>query len=307
MDIKNMLWGSVVGDALGVPYELKSRDEMSENPCVDMIGHGSHDLPVGSWSDDTSMMLALSDSIISKGKFEKFTMARNMWEWYNKGVYTPYGKCFGTGGTTRKAMANFQVGIPYEKVGSVLQEDNGNGALMRISPLTILLKDIPNLEDRFELVKKASMFTHNHNRSHYACFFFTEFLLNLYSSSDIHLAYVIACESLRKVLSKNDPEYKNFERILNGTILDVESKDIQSSPYVLHTLEASLWTLFNTESYEQGVLKAVNLGGDTDTTACIVGTIWGLLGSDIPKEWLDKIVKKDYLETYINGISNFSK
>ena len=95
---------------------------------------------------------------------------------------------------------------------------------------------------------------------------------------------------------------------MSKKILNLNEEDISSSGYVIDTLEACLWCLFNTDNYKNSVLKAVNLGNDADTIAAITGSISGLYYgiNDIPKKWIDKIINKemidDLLDKYIKVV-----
>ncbi len=88
-------------------------------------------------------------------------------------------------------------------------------------------------------------------------------------------------------------ELIHFDRLLNGNINELEEDAIQSGGYVIHTLEASIWCLLTTNNYEEAVLKAVNLGGDTDTTGAVTGGLAGLMYGfkSIPNKWISSIVK----------------
>ena len=82
----------------------------------------------------------------------------------------------------------------------------------------------------------------------------------------------------------------------------VIEEDIQSSGYVVHTLEASVWCLIHTDSYEEAVLKAVNLGDDTDTVGAVTGGLAGLYYgyNHIPDKWLEVIQKREWIEKMCN-------
>ncbi|MBC8112402.1 MAG: ADP-ribosylglycohydrolase family protein, partial [Verrucomicrobia bacterium] len=101
-------------------------------------------------------------------------------------------------------------------------------------------------------------------------------------------------------------EIDKFHRLLGNPISNYEIKpiyeyvasEISSSGYVLHSLEASFWCLLNSNSYEETVLKAVNLGSDTDTTAAIAGGLAGLYYGfeQIPEKWVNMLARKEDIE-----------
>ena len=98
---------------------------------------------------------------------------------------------------------------------------------------------------------------------------------------------------------KNHPELKHYRRIFDENFKDTPREDISGSGYVVHCLEAAICCLLNTDSYKDCVLRAVNLGEDTDTTASVAGGLAGLLyGYDeIPEEWRNTLIKREYIET----------
>ena len=93
-------------------------------------------------------------------------------------------------------------------------------------------------------------------------------------------------------------ELNHYRRIESKDFEKTNIDKIKSSGYVIHTIEAAIWCLLNTKNYKDCVLKAVNLGEGTDTVAAVAGGLAGLYyGYDhIPKEWVDVIVRKDYVE-----------
>ena len=92
-------------------------------------------------------------------------------------------------------------------------------------------------------------------------------------------------------------ELKHFSRLLGSDFADLPECEIKSGGYVVDTLEAAVWCLQNTESYADCVLTAVNLGGDTDTTAAVAGGLAGIFYgfAAIPCKWVDSLQNKDYL------------
>ena len=153
--------GSAVGDALGVPYDDKERDSFV---CEEMIPIGKRSLPIGFWSDDTSMILAELDSLGEKGKFDAEDVMTRFMRWIHEGHYTPSGSAYGIGRTTSMAISRFRSGTPADLCGGRDILDNGSGALMRILPYA-LLKD-PN---RLNIIEDAGSITHAHQISRQVC------------------------------------------------------------------------------------------------------------------------------------------
>ena len=299
MYLKTILIGTAVGDALGVPVEFESRVILKANPVMDMREYGTHHQPKGTWSDDTSLMLCLAESMVKGLDINK--LAQKFIAWKNDNLWTPHGWVFDIGIGTRIAIERLEDGMSPELAGGFDEMDNGNGSLMRILPLVLHIKDL-DIEQRYDWTEKVSSITHGHVRSVMACFYYLEFAKKIIDGKDKFQAYnelqsevTIYFES-RKI---NPLEIQKFSRLLFEDISKVEEDNIKSSGYVLHTLEASVWCLLTTNSYKEAVLKAVNLGSDTDTTAAVTGVLSGLYyGIDeIPIDWLYEIARfEDIIE-----------
>ncbi len=290
----DILFGMAVGDALGVPVEFRSRSAIALNPVAEMRGYGTHNQPPGTWSDDSSLAFCLAEALTTD--LDLKNVAANFIRWMDEGFWTPHGLVFDIGITTRQAINELMLGIRPELAGGFGVNSNGNGSLMRILPLVLYLKDKP-VKERYELVHKVSSITHAHIRSVIACFYYTEFALLLASGVSKHEAYSRLQKDLPALFNQleiNAEEIGLFNRLLVDDIAAVSEKQISSSGYVLHTLEASVWCLLTTNTYAAAVLKAVNLGDDTDTTGCVTGGLAGILyGYDeIPAEWLTVIARK---------------
>ncbi|NAW50966.1 ADP-ribosylglycohydrolase family protein [Elizabethkingia argentiflava] len=304
--IKDILYGVLVGDALGVPYEFKSRNEIHAHPAKEMIGFGTHNQPKGTFSDDGSLTLCLADAIVKSG-YSIQSIANNIVQWYDNNLWTAHGVVFDIGVATEEAVYNLREGVNPILAGGNDEYSNGNGSLMRILPLLMITKDINNIEERFKLVKEVSSITHSHIRSIISCFYYLEFALLLLSSKDLGNIYLEVQNNVSSFLESNKinlEERKKFNRLLDNKIYEFDESEIQSSGYVIHTLEASIWCLFNTSNYASSVLKAVNLGDDTDTTSAVTGGLSSIYyGSEnIPKDWINSIARKkdidDLIESY---------
>ncbi|MBM4176754.1 MAG: ADP-ribosylglycohydrolase family protein [Ignavibacteria bacterium] len=296
--IKSALFGVAVGDALGVPVEFKSRDTIRKNPVTDMIGYGTYNLPAGTWSDDSSLTFCLAEALTQD--FNLNVIGQNFVKWYHENYWTPHGNVFDIGIATRQAILRLARGEKPELAGGFDESDNGNGALMRILPLLFYILD-KQINERYDITKKVSSITHGHIRSVIACFYYLEFAKQIFDGKDKFKIYgnlQTEISNHLKRLSINPKEIALFDRLLKSEIYKLDEEEIQSSGYVLHTLEASIWCLLTTDNYKEAVLKAVNLGSDTDTTGAVTGGLAGLLyGFDnIPKNWIDQIARKKDLE-----------
>lgn len=296
--IKSALLGVAVGDALGVPAEFRPREFLRENPVTDMTGHGTHYQPPGTFSDDSSLTFCLAEALA--GGFDLHTIGRNFVRWRDEGFWTARGFVFDIGGTTGQAIGRLRKGVQPDLAGDSDENCNGNGSLMRILPLLFHLHDKPAAE-RFDLTRQVSSLTHRHIRSVITCFIYLEYARLLWQGSGKTEAY----DTLRKEipaflnsLNADPSEITRFDRLLQGNIAEVPEEAIKGSGYVLHTLEASLWCLLTSGSYREAVLKAVNLGEDTDTTAAVTGGLAGLLygWNTIPEHWLLQLARRDDIE-----------
>jgi ADP-ribosyl-[dinitrogen reductase] hydrolase len=292
---KSLLFGVAVGDALGVPVEFRDRECMRNHPVTNMMGFGTHRQPPGTWSDDSSLTFCLAEALTMP--FDPEVIGRNFLKWYREGYWAAGERHFDIGGATHEAIQRMKNGIPAAQAGGDEEYDNGNGSLMRIAPLVFYLKEKP-AEERFAITKLVSSITHAHIRSVIACFYYMEFCRGLLNAQDKFLIYQKLKEEFAKdadALHLPANEVRHIDRLLNHDICLLGEDEIQSSGYVIDTLEASVWCLLTTGSYSEAVLKAVNLGGDTDTTAAVTGGLAGLLyGFDaIPAHWVNQLAKMD--------------
>lgn len=294
--IKSVMIGHAVGDALGVPVEFCAREALEADPVTDMRGYGSYPVPAGAWSDDTSMSLAALDSL-SKGKIDYEDIMRNFVKWAKLDDYTPTGEMFDIGVTCKYAIMNFLYGTDALLCGQSHENANGNGSLMRIHPFVLMTFFCANLRDGWEtVVENGSRLTHSHERSLLACKIYARVLWALLEKP--------SRKSVRKALAASmkcytdSAEYAAYARLFSFGFEQLPTCEIRSSGYVVDTLEAALWCLFTTETYAACVLKAVNLGSDTDTVAAVAGGLAGALyGYEaIPREWRETLIKRDYIE-----------
>lgn len=292
---KSILFGVAIGDALGVPVEFLTREEVAKDPVTDLRGMGTYKLPAGTWSDDSSLTFCLAEVIADE--FNLNTIAENFVKWKNEGYWSATKKIFDIGVATMEALSRLENGVEAVKAGGTGERDNGNGSLMRILPLLVYIKDKP-IQERFKITQQVSSITHGHIRSTIACFYYLEFAKKIVEGKDKMEAYQALKKEIPAFLNSiaiDGSEIELFSRILNGDIQNEPEEKIDSGGYVLSTLEASLWCLLSTNSYKEAVLKAVNLADDSDTTGAVTGGLAGLIyGFDsIPKEWVDGIVKTE--------------
>ncbi|MEC4177034.1 ADP-ribosylglycohydrolase family protein [Adlercreutzia sp. R7] len=266
--LRGVVYGAAIGDALGVPYEFMARDSFE---CDGMVGGGAHGMPAGTFSDDTSLLLATCDSIRERGGFDIEDMRERFQAWLFEGAYTADGSAFDVGNATAAALR--------QGFGCDGERSNGNGSLMRIAPLA--LTDATDDE-----IRAVSAITHAHPVSMEACVFFVHVLRDL-----------LAGEWIEDAIGRNIPDDERFA-FLKG-VQNASRDGIRSTGYVLDTLGAALWCACNTDSYEECVLEAVNLGDDSDTTACVAGALAGSMygPDDIPWMWMEQLRGKEIIDS----------
>ena len=290
------LWGAVIGDALGVPVEFRGREERRRDPVTGMRGYGTFNQPPGTWSDDTSLILCTVESLIHG--FNTADMGELFRKWYNEARWTAHGKVFDVGISTRSALGRMNKGIKPELAGDSDDRSNGNGSLMRILPVALYSAHFP-VAEVLKNVHRVSSLTHRHPRSQMACGFYCLVAVALVNGVGPDEAYRSGIDKFLTNYSKApySKELPQFSRIFSGSTPDLLETDIRSGGYVVETLEASLWSFLTTSSFSDAVLKAVNLGGDTDTTGCVTGGLAGIyygVGT-IPEEWTNQVARREKL------------
>jgi ADP-ribosylglycohydrolase len=298
--IKAALLGFAVGDALGTPVEYETRESLIRNPVKGMLGNLVRNQPPGTWSDNSSLVFCTCESLCNGYNLEDIAVQFSNWK--NNRFWTPRRRVFTMDIQIEKAIERIdrfiEMGIrikPYSSEG-VNEKQNGNGSLMRILPLAFSLKNLP-AEDRFKIIRDVSSLTHPHVRAVTGCFIYSEFASILASGKDKMKAYEEVQRSVKNFLvQKTDPvELKHYSRIFNEFIGGFSEQSIESTPYVVHSLEAALWCLMRSNNYSDTVLQAVNLGGDADTIGALAGGLAGILygTKQIPEEWLSVLTRKD--------------
>jgi ADP-ribosyl-[dinitrogen reductase] hydrolase len=293
------LLGVCIGDALGVPVEFSSREKRILKPVKTMQGQGTYNQPAGTWSDDSTLTFCLAEAIAKVGFEEEALIketAANFCRWYDEDYWTPHGELFDIGGTTADAIENLKTGISPTEAGGKEFYSNGNGSLMRILPLAFGYRSM-EFGQLIDLTHKISCLTHAHPRSQITCGIYIAIAVNLLQGKTPLDAYLNAIDFAIATYTERPHvlELIFFQRLFERQIHLLPSTEIRSSAYTIDTLEASIWCLYNSSSYAEAVLMAVNLGGDTDTTAAVTGGLAGIYFGlkDIPPEWLDILARRD--------------
>lgn len=296
------LLGVTIGDALGVPFEFRSREQMQQNPAKDMVGYGTYHQPAGTWSDDSSLMLCLAESLLDG--YNLADMASKFIAWRDHAYWSARGDVFDIGMTTTRAISTLKKIIDEQNLTALNQlkhdaheYDNGNGSLMRILPLLFYIKGKP-IAEQFELIWNASALTHRHIRAAMCCLIYlkvAEYIWNGEHKVDSYQKMRTDILAFWKVIDFEQKEQQHFNRFIQHDVHTVSWEDLRSGGYVMESIEASLWLLLHKKDYQETVLSAINLGHDTDTTAAIVGGLAGLYygTADIPKYWIAAIARME--------------
>lgn len=287
--------GHAIGDALGVPVEFTDRETLRRSPVSGMIGFGSHGQPAGTWSDDTSMEIALMQSIIDNGKINLDDVMQRFCDWLLDNKYTATGSTFDSGVTCSSAIYDYLHNKNVHTCGRTDERSNGNGSLMRILPIAFICYGYGlSGNARYLLVRNISALTHAHEISVLGCYIYVDFVCHLLDGKDKFTAYEHTQEADYSMFS--DESLTTYHRILYDNIYERKEDEIQSSGYVVSSLEAALWCLLTSGNYPAATLKAVNLGRDTDTVAAITGSMAGICYPDsVPLAWLSSLKRIDYL------------
>ena len=304
----NGIMGVVVGDALGCPVQFESREEVARHPVTGMRGYGTFNLPEGSWTDDSSLTIALLESIRRVGEIDLDDIMGNFMKWLYDGEFTPYGESYDIGRGTMQAINRYKKNRKAKKCGGDEEWNNGNGSLMRIMPACLYCSVMESSgmysdRDAIDVIHSVGGLTHAHIRSNIACglyFFMAKYILFREGSLQ---------ESILEGLTQGFAFYESYladkenlhyyDRLKDlETFKSLPAEKIKSTGYVVDALEAAVWSLITTDSFDQALLKAVNLGDDTDTVGAIAGGLAGLYyGYDsIPEEWLSAIKRREWIE-----------
>lgn len=289
-----MLVGLASGDAVGTTLEFTPRD--SRALLRDMVGGGLFQLEPGQWTDDTAMALALADSILEHGRLDESDLIAKFAQWRDEGAWSCTGRCFDIGITTSAAIDRWQrSGDPF--AGSSDPMTAGNGSLMRLAPVAIAFAADP--EALRDAAVRQSLTTHAAPAAVAACEAYAMLLADVLSGLALDDALV------RLAARAGAIEVPEIAAIAAGSWRGKRRRDIRSSGYVVHSLEAAIWCVARSSSFEEAVLTAANLGDDADTTAAIAGQLAGALygASGIPAHWLEKLAWRGRIVSAARGLA----
>ena len=277
---RGCLLGLAIGDAVGTAVEFRGRGTFE--PLTDMVGGGPFGLLPGQWTDDTSMALCLATSLVERGGFDAVDQIRRYCRWADDGYLSSTGVCFDIGGTVASALRRYQRdGNPY--AGSSDPNTAGNGCIMRLAPIPMYF--CPDLDAVERYAGDSSRTTHGARECIDAC----------------RLLARVICRALlggckEGVLLADAGSFVSGEAIgaiARGTYREKSAANIRGSGYVVQSLEAAMWAFARTDTFEEAILTAANLGDDADTTAAVCGQVAGAFygEQEIPPRWLQRLAR----------------
>jgi len=279
---RGALTGLAVGEAVGITLAGRERD--SYQTIGDMLGGGHLGLKAGQWAGDTAMALALMESLTFRGAFDERDFMERLLEWRDDGVHSCTGKCVGLGETTREALVRYER-LDNPVAGETRADDLSNGSLARLAPVAV--RCWRDESERGNVAERQTRVTHGAPYVVTACVVFADIL-----------ADAIAGLGRESVLRPRDVQLPNSHRLLTvGAWSDRRRSGLSGANNALTSLEAALWCVGTTESFEEAVLAAANLGEDSGSTAALAGQLAGALygACAIPDHWLEQLAWREQI------------
>lgn len=309
---RGVLLGLACGDALGRPVEFKSATaiEREHGELREMIGHGTWGQPAGTITDDTELALCIARSLAEQGRFDPADISDRFVQWYESGP-------FDIGGMTRKSITRLQAGDPWDEAGQTVWENAaegsnaGNGSVMRCPPLALAYADYPGALVRASL--DSSLITHADPRCTYGCAVLNLTIaacldnvdeplttaLNVLADdlpTSMHETIGVIPDGASTILDGGLPS--TLREALASVPADIDDTALETTPYVVTTLQTALHDALTAESVEEAIIRSVNRGGDTDTIAAIAGAVAGARfgATKLPSAWLDQLDSRAELD-----------
>lgn len=298
---RGALLGLAAGDALGTSLEFQPRPE--SNVITNIVGGGPFKLKPGEWTDDTSMALCLAHSLIRLSAFNEQDQMDLYVAWWKDGAFSSTGKCFDIGLTTASALQKY-----LETNDPMAGNDDpctaGNGSLMRLAPVVMFYASEPREAIRFSA--ESSKTTHAAVEAVDACRLFAAMLLGAMYGETKTMILSSEYAPVKKYWEMH-PLSENIARVSRGSYKNKSRDEIKSSGYVVDSLEAALWSFHNSSSFEEGAIKAVNLGGDADTIGAIYGQLAGAYYGEtgIPINWIKELAYYHVFYLYADELVAF--
>jgi ADP-ribosylglycohydrolase len=296
------IWGLLVGDAVGVPYEFHYSDELKDLSYIDIkppetFKRSYKNIPIGVWSDDGAQALCLLDTLTTCNSMDIDDFATRLLKWYDDGYLAVDNMVFDVGIQTAEAIRAFKSGVLAKDAGFVRPEGKGNGSLMRVLPLALWHKGTD--KELIEDAHKQSMVTHGNPCNQVCCALYCLWVRGVINGLSIEKAYSCSVKILREAYPSNS----DYTKELEGSIRPDEEIPGTGSGYVVDSLRSAKMVLKH-NTYEDVIKAAILLGDDTDTTAAIAGGIAGVRDgiNGIPERWLNQMKGKDLVQPLLEKL-----
>ncbi|CAF4394023.1 unnamed protein product [Rotaria sp. Silwood2] len=319
--IHGSMIGMALGDAVGAHVEFRPRNFLVEHPVTDLTGGGTWGLKKGQFTDDTSMALCLANSLVARRGYVPYDqLVRYKW-WYRDGYMSSTGQCFDIGSATRQSLQKFEdrqakfakkYKIPLDQLDFLSDPEllkkfdvncseqgvAGNGALMRLASVPLFFYKHPT--QAIEYSGLSGLITHGDDKAYDACRYYGALIVAAVNGEEKDALIHKRFYDKHKVWFGDKPLHEDIKHIAEGSYQkDGYDKGIRGKGYIVSALEAALWAFWSDKgSFEEGVLAAVNLGDDTDTTAAIYGQLAGACYGyqKLPEKWKEEVYAKKFIE-----------
>jgi ADP-ribosylglycohydrolase len=295
------LVGLAVGDALGAPIEFSPPGSFT--PLSNMIAGGPFNLERGQYTDDTTMALCIAESILAKRAFDPVDQLERFVRWYRHGYLSSTGACFDIGNTTRRSLEDFeQTGKPYRLPGGLR---GGNGAIMRLAPVAMAFAGRP--DEAIRLCGESAQTTHNFTECVDTCRLLGALIIGALAGETKDRLLLPGYAPVDR-LWKSQPLVSAVQEISFGSYQHKNPPAIRGGGLATESLEAALWAFYHSNNYEDGVLLAVNLGDDADSTGAVFGQLAGAYYGlhAIPDRWLGTLWSRQFIQEYAQGLYAFA-
>ena len=265
---KGMFWGLVVGDCLGSPIQFTSKD--GHPHITEMVPCRIFRTPAGYWTDDSSMAFCVAESLVRLQRYDLADIANNFVRWYDKGFWSSLDEAFDVGSATAAACNKIRYRGSLKNGSESFQ---GNGSIMRFAPSYIWNYGAGNNK----VLHEISDLTHDSSK--------------VRETVDL----------MAKVCDEHIQGGRTAVKSIYGS-----RDEVNNSGWAVSTLQAALWAFETTKSFEEGLIAAVNLGGDSDSIGAVFGQIAGAYyGFDtIPVRWVSAVKDKENVNGLIEGLIN---
>lgn len=296
---RGALLGLAVGDALGAAVEFKKPGAFE--PVTGMRGGGPFGLEPGQWTDDTSMALCLAESLVRQGRFDPVDQMQRYVDWYRHGHLSSTGGCFDIGNATRAALTRFEKdGAPYQ--GTAAPNAAGNGPLMKLAPVPMAFAAEP--AETVKHAAESALTTHGDPRALDGARYLAALIAGALNGAENNELVNNAPYGSSAGLWNEEPLHPEIAAVANGSYNTKKPPEIRGTGFVVEALEAALWAFAHIRPFEDGVLAAVNLGDDADTTGAIYGQLAGAfygVGA-IPELWLEQLTMRAEITTFADEL-----